>query len=1277
MLRFACDVGGTFTDLVIDDESRGLSFYKRPTTPDDPVRGLFDVISAAAHDFDVTVAELLARGDLFVHGTTRATNAIVTGNTARTAFLCTEGHPDTLLFREGGGRHPPLDYTQPYPDPYVPRRLTFEVPERIRADGSVSRPLDEEAVVEIARRIGGLDVEAVAVCLLWSIVNPAHEARVGEILDEHLPGIPYTLSHSLNPSLREYRRASSTAIDASLKPLMGRYMRELEGRLRDEGFSGRLLMLTSSGGVLDAAAVADTPIHAIGSGPAAAPVAGRHFARLDAESETAIVTDAGGTTYDVSLIRRGEIPWTRNTLVGDAPGYTTGFPSVDVRSIGAGGGSIAWVDDAGLLHVGPQSAGAVPGPACYGRGGTQATVTDACVVLGYIDPNYFLGGEMTLEPDRAAAAVETDVARPLGLDLHEAAAAVLDLACERMVTAIEEITLNQGIDPREAALVGGGGGAGLYSVAIARRLGAGSIVIPEVAAALSATGALLSELKRDFVSIDVTTSGAFDFDGVNAVLADLRGRCEEFLATAGSGSIETSIRLSVEARYPHQVWEVEVPIEGDSIATPDDVEELRRRFHDAHEQLFAISDRESQVEFVAWRASVSCTLRPTAPVASAEASAESPSTRTAYFEGGTPTETPVRRLAALAAGESVSGPAIIESPVTTIVVPPGATARRLESGSLAVDAGAAPASRPRRRTESLELALTSNRLEGAVRAMMNTILRTSRSGILNTGRDFSCCILTADAELLVVAESIPVHVFRGGDLMAAWMKRLFPDLKRGDAFLNNSPYHGNSHAADWSVLVPVIDDEGVHRFTVLTKAHLADCGNAIPTTYSADARDVYEEGALIYPCVKVQEDYRDREDVMRMAHTRIRVPELWHGDYLALLGAARIGERRLLELIDEMGAPTLEWFRSEWFDYSERRMMSAIARLPGGEATTHSRHDPIPSMPDGVPVKVTVSVDPDDKRIEVDLRDNLDCQPCGLNLSEATSTSAAMIGVFSSLGEPVPPNAGSYRRVAVHVRENCVVGIPRHPASCSAATTNLSEMVAKAVTLALAELGEGFGMGEVGFAQPPNMGVISGVDPRPNGGPYVNQLMLAMTGGAGVATEDAWLTLLGIGAAGVLLLDSVEIDEMKYPIEIRAVRIIPDSEGAGRFRGAPGAYVEYGPVDCAMEVVYLSDGTFTKPRGVRGGLPGDSAHQHKRSRDGSLSPELGCYARVLLEDGETIVSLASGGGGYGPPRERDPRRVAKDALEGWITGERAREVYLVALTEDGTVDEAATAKLRA
>jgi N-methylhydantoinase B len=413
-----------------------------------------------------------------------------------------------------------------------------------------------------------------------------------------------------------------------------------------------------------------------------------------------------------------------------------------------------------------------------------------------------------------------------------------------------------------------------------------------------------------------------------------------------------------------------------------------------------------------------------------------------------------------------------------------------------------------------------------------------------------------------------------------------------------------------------------------------------------------------------------------MAQMRIRVPELWYGDFLSLLGAARIGEQRLLALLEELGPQFLHSFERQWFDYSEQRMKSALRLLPAGSATVRGHHDPIPSMPDGIPLNVSVSIDPDEARIEVDLRDNLDCQPCGLNLSEATSLTAAMVGVFSGIGDAVPPNAGSFRPVDVLLRENCIAGIPRHPYSCSAATTNLAERVAKQVTLAMAEIGDGFGMAETGGHQPPNMGVISGHDPRPGGGPFVNQLMLAMTGGPATPTEDAWLTLLGLGAAGTLLLDSIEVDEMKFPILIREVRIVPDTEGAGRFRGAPGALVEYGPVGTKLELVYLSDGTFSRARGVRGGHDADTAHQYKRLADGSLSDELGCYARVVLADGEMIVSRSTGGGGYGDPAERDPLRVEKDAREGWISRERARDVYRVELRPDFSIDDAATAALR-
>jgi N-methylhydantoinase A len=674
-VRFAVDTGGTFTDLVVEDDAGALRLFKSRTTPDDPVRGVLDVLAEAERAMG---AGLLARGSVFVHGTTRAINAVLTGTTARTAFLATEGHPDILLFREGG-RTGAFDFTRPYPEPYVPRALTFEVPERIGAEGEVVKPLDEAAVVGLTARLRELAVEAVGVCLLWSVANPAHEARVGELLDEHLPGVPYTLSHRLNPAIREYRRASSTCIDASLKPVMSEYLRGLEGRLRAAGFAGRVLMVTSGGGVLDAADVAEAPIHSLGSGPAMAPVAGRYFAARDGASDTAVVADTGGTSYDVSLVRRGRIPWTRETWLGEPFfGHMTGFPSVDVKSIGAGGGSIASVDGGGLLHVGPESAGSEPGPACYGRGGSRPTVTDSALVLGYVDADYFLGGAMRLDAGAARAAVEEHVARPLGLPVEEAAAAVLRVATEHMVRAIEEITLHQGIDPRRAVLVGGGGAAGLNSVAIARRLGCSQLVVPAVGPALSAAGALMSDLTADFAGMLTTSTAAFDAGAVASLLADLRSRCERFAEAAGApGEIE----LSAEARYPHQIWELELPVH-----EPLDADRIRSDFHALHEEVFAISDPGSEVELVGWRARVRC------PVGRGEAGrlawdgAPRPgaSARTVYFAGAGTVDAAVVSFDELEPGRVLAGPAIVESPWTTIVVDPGATVERTASGSLAI-----------------------------------------------------------------------------------------------------------------------------------------------------------------------------------------------------------------------------------------------------------------------------------------------------------------------------------------------------------------------------------------------------------------------------------------------------------------------------------------------------------------------------------------------------------------------------------------------------------------
>ena len=685
-MRFAVDTGGTFTDLVVETDDGGLRMYKAPTTPADPIAGVLETLARAADDLGESREALLGRGEMLIHGTTHAINAIVTGNTARTAFLTTKGHPDVLVFREGG-RTEPFNFTVPYPEPFVPRSLTYEVPERVTYDGTETEPLDESGVVAIIEELKQGEVEAVGVCLLWSIVNPAHELRVGALLEQHLPGVPYTLSHVLNPSLREYRRASSTCIDASLKPLMGNYLGGLESRLRQAGFGGRVLVVTTQGGAMDAADMARAPIHSINSGPAMAPIAGRAYAEADTGADTAIIADTGGTTFDVSLVREGRIPWTRETWIGQPyRGHMTGFPAVDVKSIGAGGGSIAWVDEGGLLHVGPKSAGAVPGPVCYGAGGTKPTVTDASVVLGWIDPAYFLGGAMALETEAAAKAIETHVAGKLGLSLHEAAAAIMSVATENMVHAIEDITVNQGIDPREAAIVGGGGAAGLNAVAIARRLGCAQVILPEVAAALSAHGALISELRAEYSGTLYTSTAAFDFNGVNALLERLEEKCLAFIEGPGAGSLEQEIEFTAEARYPSQIWEIEVPLRGKRIEDEHALAAFVEDFHRNHEALFTFADSESSIETVGWRANVRCRLRDSInlSVDGATGGREIAGHRSVYFPDTGFVEARVVHFEGMDAGETVDGPAIIESSFTTVVIDPGAKAERRPSGSLLI-----------------------------------------------------------------------------------------------------------------------------------------------------------------------------------------------------------------------------------------------------------------------------------------------------------------------------------------------------------------------------------------------------------------------------------------------------------------------------------------------------------------------------------------------------------------------------------------------------------------
>jgi N-methylhydantoinase B/oxoprolinase/acetone carboxylase alpha subunit len=568
--------------------------------------------------------------------------------------------------------------------------------------------------------------------------------------------------------------------------------------------------------------------------------------------------------------------------------------------------------------------------------------------------------------------------------------------------------------------------------------------------------------------------------------------------------------------------------------------------------------------------------------------------------------------------------------------------------------------------DPIQMTVIANRLDGVVREMTNTLLRAARSAVISSARDFSCCIITGDNHLLASAEGLPVHIFGAhlqGENMCAYHKG---DIREGDAYLDNDPYGGNTHPADHTFLVPVFID-GEHLFTTVAKCHMADIGNSIPSSYFAKALDVYEEGALVFPGVRIQRNYKNEADIIRMCRARIRVPDQWYGDALAALGSARIAERRLKELCRKYGHKTIKTFIADWFDYSERRTIESIRKLPKARIANTGQSDPLEGiLPNGLTLKVIVDIDPKRAMIDVDLRENPPCVDCGLNTSRAAATSAVVGAIFNNLDKDIPRNAGSFRRLSFKYADNSVVAAPVFPHSCSTATTNVSERLVNITQSAFAQLGYGHGLAEGGTGLGAGMAVLSGKDHRRNDARYVNRMMLSTNGGPASPTADGWVNYAIPVIAGLMYRDSVEIDELKHPFRVESLGVVTDSAGAGEFRGAPAQEVTYTALENPVQVVIPCDGQFAPPRGVNGGHNGTPGSTHLIDHNGVVT-KLPNLVNMHIRKDQHIRGRDSSGGGYGDPLTRDTQRVLTDVLEGYESIAKAQEIYGVVFT--GRIDD--------
>jgi len=685
--RISVDTGGTFTDVVVSDQSGHYTIGKSLTTPERIYEGMENALKVAAEELSISLKELLSNADILIYGTTRATNAIVTGKVANTAFITTAGFPDTLVVKEGG-KFNPHDFSKEFPKPYIPRRHTFEIEGRIDSSGMEVIPFNYKKAKSVCLEVGDKEFEAIAVCFLWSIANPTHEQEMGELIQETLPGIPFTLSHKLIPVVREYRRSSATAIDASLKPLMQSHLKGLEVDLRGAGYSGEILVSNVSGGCSNIDTLIDKPIYTVNSGPAMAPIAGLEFSSIEGQGNDVIVCDSGGTTFDVGLVRAGRLAFSRDSWMGQPyTGHLLGVSSVDVRSIGAGGGSIAWIDEGGLMRVGPQSAGAKPGPACYGLGGKDPTVSDAAAVLGYFNPEFFLGGMMALDIASAYKVLEK-VSNPIGIQVELAAWQILNLASDLMMGAISDITINEGFDPRDSTIVAGGGAAGLNILKIAEELGCQRVIIPKVASALSAAGMQFADIVCEESASLFTSSANFDFEGVNSLLDSLERKLTIFRHSMPVyNDSPFYMELTAEARYEGQVWELDTPITTGRLKNNRDLDAFIESFHKVHERVFAVRDEGSSVEVMSWKARLSLKVSSQSIIDNKnkkDSSKIMAGNRVCWFGYQEPMDTPVYRGSSLTVGKHIEGPAIIEEPTTTIVVYPDMAITVSENGNYLV-----------------------------------------------------------------------------------------------------------------------------------------------------------------------------------------------------------------------------------------------------------------------------------------------------------------------------------------------------------------------------------------------------------------------------------------------------------------------------------------------------------------------------------------------------------------------------------------------------------------
>jgi N-methylhydantoinase A len=1271
--RIGVDVGGTFTDLVLADANGDVWVAKVPSVPSDPSRGVLAALDRLAADLRTSTRGVLAGCSVVIHGSTVATNTMLEGKGAQVGLLTTAGFRDALEIRRGL-RENQWDHRAPYPPVLVPRYLRLPVGGRVAADGRELDPIDTGDVAAAAATFAAEGVESVAVALFNSFRNPDHEvAAVAEL--GRLGAAPWvTGSAALAPIMGEYERTSTAVVNAALAPRIVTYLRRLDGELQRLGLARPLLLVQSNGGAASVDALADRPVNLLLSGPAAG-VGALNLYRGFAGTADLISMEIGGTSCDVLLMSNGQVAARDEFTIG---GYHVAVPTVDIHTIGAGGGTIAGVDSAGMLFVGPQGAGADPGPASYGFGGSEPTVTDAQLVLGRLRPGPYAGGAISLDLGAAREAIQRRVAGPLGLDVESAAAGIITLVEQHLLHAVEYLSIERGHSPSRFTFVAAGGAGPMHGATVGRSLGCSRVYIPRQAGAFCALGMLAADLRQDFLAVLLGSLDELHGAEVLDRFATLEQQAAAAMAAEGIDSGAVTIERAVDLRYTGQLWSIRVPA---GPAGACDAAAIRARFEAEYRRLYGHIQPGGVIAVSSLRVSASAStgvLTPPRPRPGAGVPAPVETRKVWHGAAHGWLDTAVYVGADLLPGHRLAGPLLVEEVTTTVLAGPDDTLAVDRSGNFVVSldpaevrsapAAAAPGMGA---GDPIVLALMQHRLDQISKHMGWVMTRTARSPIFSQSHDFSCFVTGPDGTLVANADGIPIHTGGGGFAVRAVLAKFGGRIGEGDVFLLSDPYvAGGNHLPDWVITRPVFVGPPERRTLAgfcCNRAHQSDIGGGLAGTYNPEATEIWHEGIRL-PVLKLAERGVIREDLWELLLLNSRTDDLLDGDLRAMLGSTQIGAERVAALVEELGLDGYLGYLAGICDHADRRFREAIAALPDGVYVGEERIDNDCFGPADLLIRATVTKVGD--RLTIDFGGSSGQIRGFKNSSLANTYSATYLALSSFFDPDLPRNEGTYRAVEIIAPEGTLTNA-RPPAPMTMNTVFVAWEIVHALWKALAQADPARACAGWGKTM---HGHVAGTTEA--GRSWVMYQWHAMGTAGATSSRDGFAQMGHLISLGGLDLPNLEFYEQLYPVRYRRWELRCDAAGPGERRGGSGVHYEADIVVPATWSFRCEGLDTPSGYGVQGGGDGLAGLERIEPVDseGFVPPKYG----VRRLGPARMVAATPGGGGWGDPLRRDPALVLRDVRDGVVSVEAAQRDYGVVIGADGrSVDVEATASWRA